>query len=162
MSFTSTWVLHFLLLLPFAALTLYFNSRQKKRTLDRLADPRLMVRLIGKDQKIRRFLKSLFLLTAFGLMIFALAGPRWGGYYQEVTQKGIDIMILVDVSPSMLVEDIQPNRLERARQEILDFLKVVQGDRLGLVAFSKVAIVHPAPIWAQPLKPVFRLLTLNR
>ncbi len=142
MSFTSTWVLHFLLLLPFAALALYFSSRQNKRTLHRLADPRLLTRLIGKDQRVKRFLKSFFLLTAFGLMIFALAGPRWGGYYQEVTQKGIDIMILADVSSSMLVEDIQPNRLERGKREIRDFLKVVQGDRVGLVAFSKVALVQ--------------------
>jgi Ca-activated chloride channel family protein len=79
---------------------------------------------------------------AFGLILFALAGPRWGSHYEEVSQKGVDIMILVDVSASMLVEDIQPNRLERARREILDFLRVVQGDRVGLVAFSGAAFVQ--------------------
>jgi Ca-activated chloride channel family protein len=75
-------------------------------------------------------------------MIFALAGPRWGSHYQEVSQKGVDIMIVVDVSRSMWVEDISPNRLERARREILDLLRVVQGDRVGLVAFSGAAFVQ--------------------
>ncbi|HDH98529.1 MAG TPA: VWA domain-containing protein [Deltaproteobacteria bacterium] len=75
-------------------------------------------------------------------MVFALAGPRWGSHFQEVSQKGVDIMIAVDVSPSMLVEDIKPNRLERARREIMDFLKVVQGDRVGLVAFSGAAFIQ--------------------
>ncbi len=75
-------------------------------------------------------------------MVFALAGPRWGSHYQEVSQKGVDIMILVDVSPSMLVEDVDPSRLERARREIMDFLRVVQGDRVGLVAFSGAAFIQ--------------------
>ncbi len=96
--------------------------------MERLADPELLVRLAGEDRGRRRFLKGFFLLTGLGLMLFALAGPRWGSHYQEASQKGVDIMILVDVSPSMLVEDIEPNRLERARREILDFLRVVQGD----------------------------------
>ena len=80
----------------------------------------------------------LFFLDSF----FALAGPRWGSHYQEVSQKGVDIMILVDVSPSMLVEDVDPSRLERARREIMDFLRVVQGDRVGLVAFSGAAFIQ--------------------
>jgi len=106
------------------------------------ADSVLLIRLAGKDQKRRPFLKGLFLITALGLMLFALAGPRWGSHYQEVSQKGVDIMMLVDVSPSMLVEDLEPNRLERARREIVDFLKVVQGDRVGMVAFSGAAFVQ--------------------
>ena len=75
-------------------------------------------------------------------MLFALAGPRWGSHYEEVSQKGVDIMLLIDVSPSMLVEDITPNRLERARREILDFIKVVQGDRVGLIAFAGAAFIQ--------------------
>ena len=77
-----------------------------------------------------------------GLMLFALAGPRWGSHFQEVSQKGVDIMALVDVSRSMLVADVQPSRLERARREILDFLRVVEGDRIGLVAFAGAAFVQ--------------------
>jgi Ca-activated chloride channel family protein len=136
------WILHFLWLIPLAALALIVQSRQRKRGLERFADQDLLTRLTGKEQSGRKFLKGLFLLSALGLMFLALAGPRWGSHYQEVHQKGVDIMIMVDVSPSMLVEDIDPNRLERARREILDFLRVVQGDRVGLVAFSGAAFVQ--------------------
>ncbi len=136
------WILHFLWLIPLAALALIVQSRQRKRGLERFADQDLLTRLTGKDQRGRKFLKGLFLLCAMGLMFLALAGPRWGSHYQEVHQKGVDIMIMVDVSPSMLVEDIDPNRLERARREILDFLRIVQGDRVGLVAFSGAAFVQ--------------------
>jgi Ca-activated chloride channel family protein len=117
-------------------------DRRKKRAIERLADHELLSRLTGEEMKGRRFIKGLFILLTVGLMILALAGPRWGSHYQEVSQKGVDIMILVDVSPSMLVEDIKPTRLERARREILDFLRVVRGDRVGLVAFSGAAFVQ--------------------
>jgi Ca-activated chloride channel family protein len=142
MTFTNLWILHFLWLLPVAALALVAYSRQKKKAMEQVADSDLLSRLTGKDQKGRRFLKGLLLLGSLGLMVFALAGPRWGSHYQEVSQKGVDIMILMDISLSMLVEDIKPNRLERARREILDFLSVVQGDRVGLVAFSGAAFVQ--------------------
>lgn len=142
MTFARFWVLHFMWVLPLAGLTLVIYSRRKKKAMDKVADPDLLARLTGQDQMGRRFLKGLLLLSSLGLMLFALAGPRWGSHYQEVSQKGVDIMVLVDVSPSMLVEDISPNRLERARREILDFLKVVQGDRVGLVAFSGAAFVQ--------------------
>jgi Ca-activated chloride channel family protein len=142
MTFAHFWILNFLWLLPLAALALIIYGRQRKRAMEGFADPALLARLTGKYQKRRTFLKGLLMLGALGLMLFALAGPRWGSHYQEVSQKGVDIMILVDVSPSMLVEDIAPNRLERARREILDFLRVVQGDRVGLVAFSGAAYVQ--------------------
>jgi Ca-activated chloride channel family protein len=139
---THVWLLHFLWLLPLAGVALAVCGRQKKKAMERFADPELLARLTGQDLKRRRFFKGLFLLTALALMLFALAGPRWGSHYQEVSQKGVDIMILVDVSASMGVEDIKPDRLERARREILDFLSVVQGDRVGLVAFSGAAFVQ--------------------
>ena len=142
MTFAHLWVLHFLWLLPLAAFVLLVGNRQRNRSIAGFADPELLGRLAGKTLKGRAFLKGLLLLSTFGLMLFALAGPRWGSHYQEVSQKGVDIMILVDVSPSMLVQDIKPDRLERARREILDFLKIVQGDRVGLVAFSGAAFVQ--------------------
>lgn len=142
MTFARLWVLHFLWLVPLAAFALVVYGRQRKKAVERLADSNLLARLTGKDRKGRTFLKDFFLLNGLGLMIFALAGPRWGSHYQEVTQKGVDIMILVDVSPSMLVKDIEPDRLERARREILDFLRVIQGDRVGLVAFSGAAFIQ--------------------
>ena len=142
MIFTHLWILHLLWLLPLMVLALVIYNRQRKRALARFAEAGLLERLTEKEMVGRGFLKNIFLLSALGLMIFALAGPRWGSHFQEVSQKGVDIMILVDVSPSMMVEDVEPNRLERARREILDFLNVVTGDRVGLVAFSGAAYIQ--------------------
>jgi Ca-activated chloride channel homolog len=141
-TFASLWILHLLWLIPFAAIVLVVGNRRRQRALKAFADPELLLRLTEKERKGGSFIKGLLLLTALGLMIFALSGPRWGSHYQEVSRKGVDIMIAVDVSPSMLVEDIKPNRLERAKREIHDFIKVLTGDRVGLVAFSGAAFVQ--------------------
>ncbi len=139
MTFARIWILHFLWLLPLLALALIIYSRQKKKATERFADPEFLIRLTGKDQKQQRFLKRVLLLVILGLMLFALAGPRWGSHLQEVSQKGVDIMILVDVSRSMLVQDIKPNRLERAKQDILGFLDVIQGGAGALYDVQHVA-----------------------
>ena len=142
MKFAHIWMLHLLWLVPLTAMALIIHARKKKMALANFADDRLLARLKEKAHKTKKLLKYIFLLSALGLMLVALAGPRWGSHYQEVTRKGVDIMLVVDVSRSMLTEDIKPNRLERARREILDFLKVIQGDRVGMVAFSGAAFVQ--------------------
>jgi len=142
MNLSHLWMLNLLWLLPLAAVVLIVQTRKKKRALLAFADAHLLARLAAHHHRGRRFIKALLLLLSLGLMLFALAGPRWGSHYEEVSQKGVDIMLLIDVSPSMLVEDISPNRLERARREILDFIKVVQGDRVGLVAFAGAAFIQ--------------------
>jgi Ca-activated chloride channel family protein len=141
-TFAHLWILHLLWLLPLTAFVLVVGHRRKMRAMEGLADPELLKRLTGPFSRGRALIKGVLVVVGIGLMLFALAGPRWGSHYQEVRQKGVDIMILVDVSPSMLVEDIKPDRLERARREISDFLRVVQGDRVGLVAFSGAAFVQ--------------------
>ncbi len=142
MKIAHLWILNFLWFVPLAGMALIFSVRKRTRAMKCFADPVLLARLTGEELKRRRFLKGFLLLSVLSLMLFALAGPRWGSHYQEVSQKGVDIMLLVDVSPSMLVEDVKPSRLERARREIMDFLRVVQGDRVGLVAFSGAAFVQ--------------------
>ena len=123
MMFARFWTLNFFWMMPLVAFILLIHGRQKRKILGNVADPELLDRLTGREIRGRGFLKGLFLMLGIGSMIFALAGPRWGSHYQEVQQKGVDIMILVDVSPSMMVEDVKPNRLERARREILDHAK---------------------------------------
>lgn len=142
MTFANGWILHFLWAMPLIAFVLMVQHRRRQRAMGRFAEQTLLKRLTPEDHKGKRFLKALLLLFALGTLIFALAGPRWGSRYQEVSRKGVDIMVLVDVSRSMMVEDVKPNRLERATREIIDFLKVVEGDRVGLTAFAGAAFVQ--------------------
>ena len=136
MTLANGWILHFLWLLPMAGFALIVRHRRRRQSMERFAEPALLARLTADDHRGRRFIKGLLILCALGMLILAMAGPRWGNRYQEVSRKGVDIMLLVDVSRSMMVEDVKPNRLERARREIFDLIKVVEGDRIGLVAFS--------------------------
>ena len=127
MTLAHLWVLHLLWILPAAGFALVVQHRGRWRAMQRFAEPALLARLTSEGRKGRRLVKGLLLLCALGFLLLALAGPRWGNSFQEVSRKGVDIMVLVDVSRSMAVADIEPNRLERARREIVDFLKVVRG-----------------------------------
>ena len=72
----------------------------------------------------------------------ALIRPKWGFQWEEVNRRGVDIILALDVSESMLAEDVSPNRLERAKREIIDLLNMMQGDRVGLVAFSGTSFLQ--------------------
>jgi len=142
MTLADGWVLHFLWILPMTGFALIVKHRRRRQSMERFAEPALLRRLTLDDHGGRRFIKAILILCALGILLLALAGPRWGNRYQEVSRKGVDIMFLVDVSRSMMVEDVKPNRLERARREIVDFIKVVEGDRIGLTAFAGAAFVQ--------------------
>lgn len=142
MNWADAWILHLLWLLPIVAVGLVLSDRRRTQALAKLADPQLLARLVGRPRPGARFFKLLLTLAALTLMVVALAGPRWGSHYQEVQQKGVDIMVVVDASPSMLVTDVKPSRLERAKREVQDFLRIVSGDRVGLVAFSGAAFLQ--------------------
>jgi Ca-activated chloride channel homolog len=91
-----------------------------------------------KRQKIRAFI----ILLVFALSVISLMRPQWGFRWQEVKRKGLDILIAVDVSKSMLAQDVKPNRLERSKLAIKDLLKNLSGDRVGLIAFSGTAFLQ--------------------
>jgi len=142
MNLSHPWMLHFLWLVPLTALLFIVAARRKTRAQNQVAEPPLMERLTDRVERGRRGLRSAFLLAAIVFMVLALAGPRWGSHLQEVVQKGVDIVIALDVSRSMLVEDVEPNRLERAKREISDLIRVIQGDRVGLAAFAGAAFTQ--------------------
>jgi len=85
--------------------------------------------------------KGSILVVALGLAIVAAAGPRFGVYYEEVTQRGADVFVVLDVSRSMTAEDVAPSRLERAKSDIRDLLDRVAGDRVGLIVFAGKPVV---------------------
>ena len=111
MRFAHLWILHFLWLVPLTAVALIVVGRKRQQAMEAFADATLLKRLTGAEQKRHAFFKGFCLLTSIAMILVALAGPQWGSHYQEISQKGVDIILLVDVSPSMLVEDISPSRL---------------------------------------------------
>lgn len=94
--------------------------------------PRLIPRLGGA----RPWLKGSLLVLALAMLIAAAARPRFGVYFEKVVRRGVDCFIMLDVSRSMLAEDVAPNRLERAKSDIRDLLKKLGGDRVGLIVFA--------------------------
>jgi Ca-activated chloride channel family protein len=98
----------------------------------------LLVGYSAKREKIRYGLLG----TALILALLALTSPRWGYDWEEVRQKGLDVVVAVDTSRSMLAPDIAPNRLERARLACIDLMRAAKTDRLGLVAFAGSAFLQ--------------------
>lgn len=117
-------------------LFLWFAAGYKKRRLEKFADARLMETLTASRYPKREALKSVLLVCVFFLSVLALARPQWGFFWEDVKRQGLDIVIAMDVSRSMLADDIMPNRLERAKLAVKDMMRKIQGDRLGLVAFA--------------------------
>lgn len=117
------------------------NSRRKK-ILESFADKSLLATLLVSFDNRKYRLKQVLIITAFFLMVFALMRPQWGFKWQEIKRKGLDILVAVDVSKSMRAEDIKPNRLERTKLVLADFVKHLKGDRIGLIAFSGSAFVQ--------------------
>src|SRR3989449_4775544 len=122
--------------------------RAEYRGAERLGEfvsPRLLPQLSGTVNRFRRVLR--FGLQLFGLVcaIVSLAQPRWGYTFEDVKRKGLDLLIAVDTSRSMLSNDVQPDRLERVKLAVQDLVNELQGDRVGLIAFAGRAFLQ-APL----------------
>jgi Ca-activated chloride channel family protein len=136
----------FLWIIALAILFVLFILRERTiaRYLDRVADQSLLETLLPNQQRLnhrRRARDILILLSGFAFLI-ALARPQWGFTWQESVKRGVDIVVAVDVSHSMLAEDIKPSRLVRAQREVMDLLDQLKGDRVGLVSFAGTAYLE--------------------
>jgi Ca-activated chloride channel family protein len=140
-SFNHVWILHFLWALPLLVFFLVVSARKRRRDVSRLAAPHLIGRLMPVEGRTRQGVRNFLIVLAISLSVFALSGPQWGEKLQDVSRQGVDIIIAMDVSRSMLVSDVKPTRLEKARREVADLMKVATGDRMGLVAFAGSAFL---------------------
>lgn len=118
------------------------NGWRRRSALARFGEPELVARLAGSLSYFTRFLKKALLLLVIVLMVLALAQPHFRKKETLVERKGIDIMIAVDVSNSMLAKDIAPNRLEKAKLELSTLIEKLKGNRLGVVAFAGDAMIQ--------------------
>jgi Ca-activated chloride channel homolog len=145
MSFGQPIWLWGLLVLP--ALAFFFARAEQVGTerLRQFVAARLLPQLAGTVNRTRRITRFILLLLVLALVIVSLARPRWGYAFDEVKRKGLDLLLAVDVSRSMLSNDVQPNRLERVKLATQDLLNELQGDRVGLIAFAGKAFLQ-APL----------------
>jgi len=116
-------------------------QQRRKTTLAKFAAHQLLGRLTRNISNRRRRLKNILVISAVFFCFAALARPQYGFKWVEVKRRGIDILFALDTSKSMLAEDIKPNRLKRAHFAILDFVRQLEGDRVGLMPFSGSAFL---------------------
>src|SRR5262245_10354754 len=134
--------LHALWAVPAAAAMLLLARWQTRRSLRRLVGPSLGPTLVPGVSRVRRWMRAAALLTSLGATCIALARPGWDPTPQKILRSGRDVAVLLDVSRSMLAEDLKPNRLERAKIAVRDLLDAAQGDRVGIIAFAGSASVR--------------------
>jgi len=131
--------IHYLLLLwliPGLVFFYLYAAMLRKRRIRVFCGVDLHERLTSSMVHGRRRIKVVVMLFSVALLVAALARPQWGYHWEDARRVGVDIIVAVDVSRSMLAEDISPSRLERASRKLHDFTAMLDGDRIGLVAFA--------------------------
>ena len=142
MTFAKPIFLYSLILIPLLGTFLWWARRRRQTDLARLGDPGLVQRLSSSvNWRGRRWRDSLWLVV-LALLLVALTRPQWGTKTHRVEQEGIQVMVALDVSKSMLAQDIKPDRLSRAKMEIADLMSRLGGDEIGLVLFSGASFVQ--------------------
>jgi Ca-activated chloride channel family protein len=139
------WLAAIVLVLPLCIFLLRWGARRTRESLDRIIAPRLHEQLLRSvDFAKRRFKWALF-IVALACLLAALARPLYGNREIKVERAGVDLIIALDVSKSMLAEDAGTNRLTAAKETILKLLDRPNGDRIGLIAFAGEAYLM-APV----------------
>jgi Ca-activated chloride channel family protein len=134
--FAHTEYFYLLLLIPvFIGIYLMWNSWRKK-ALKRFGDVKVIQVLMPRFSGSRPLIKFIVLLTAYTFFVVGIADPQVGSRLEKVKRTGIDLFLVLDVSNSMLAEDIRPNRLDRAKMAINRLVDRLQGDRIGIVVFA--------------------------
>lgn len=130
------WIIPILIVLYF----LYWKYRTKQ--LESLGQSRLINRLLSGYAPQRNHIRTGLLISAVLSMILALANPQWGNKKEKVEAKSSDVFIALDISQSMMAEDISPNRLERAKRLTQNVIQALRGNRIGLIYFAGSAYLQ--------------------
>lgn len=127
---------YLLSIIPVMVLTFFFLQIWKTRTQKQFADSKLLKKLAPDRSRFKASLKLIFLLVGLGFLILGLVNPKIGTKLETVKREGVDIVFAVDVSKSMLAEDIAPNRLEKAKRLVSEIINQLASDRIGIIAYA--------------------------
>lgn len=125
-----------------AALFFFWAYRKKKEAMGRFVDKELFAEVARSVDFRQDIIKHIIIVSALALGVIALMRPQWGFEWRETKRKGLDILIAIDTSKSMLASDVKPNRLERSKLAVKDLLINLKGDRVGLIAFAGTAFLE--------------------
>ena len=152
--------LYLLLLLPFlAAFYLYSNYRRRK-AIRKFGDPVLMAQLMPDVSKYRPDVKFWLVFAAIGLFAVLLARPQFGSKLETVKRQGVEVMIALDISNSMLAQDVQPSRLEKAKRLVAQLVDKMENDKVGMIVFAGDAFTQ-LPITSDYISAKMFLESIN-
>jgi Ca-activated chloride channel family protein len=134
--------LYALLVVPVLILAFWMNARWRKRVFEQLADAQILSNLIPTYSKVLPRWKRFLFLLGLTFLFVGMANPQIGSKYEEVKREGFELMICLDVSNSMLAEDLTPNRLERAKQAISRLVDRLKNDKIGVIVFAGDAYIQ--------------------
>jgi len=143
MRFGDPRLLWLLLIVPLAILATTLSFQHRRRLLARLGEAPLVKRMTAGVSLTRKIVRAAFFIAALGLTALALARPQAGGRAKLTRQQGLDVIVALDFSKSMLAKDVYPSRLERAKRELERLMDHLAGDRIGLVAFAGETLTYP-------------------
>ncbi len=142
MRFEQPEYLYLFWLLPLYVVFIRWANRQRQKKLDNFSSPEIQASIIDPIVGKKRKRKSFLIFLILSCLVLALCRPQWGFQWEDLKQRGVDIVVAMDVSSSMLAKDIKPNRLERAKRKVSDLIQMLMGDRIGLVAFAGVSYIQ--------------------
>lgn len=142
MKFGNINAFHYIWLLIACLIFMIWSAKRRHKDLLKFAEAGLISGLTKNYYKKGELIKQILISVAILLLILSLVRPQWGFEWNEVKKSGLDILIAIDTSNSMLAEDVRPNRLERSKLAVKDLVKRLQGDRIGLIAFAGNAFLQ--------------------
>lgn len=135
MRFAESLFLYLLWGVAILGLLLFLAAKRKQKIMQRFAGG-LVKEIAPNISQKRNAWKNILVICVFTFSVLALARPQWGFKWQQVKRQGLDIIVAIDTSKSMLTQDVKPNRLERTKFAVKDLLKKLKSDRIGLIAFA--------------------------
>lgn len=152
--------LYLLLLLPFLAAFYLYSNYRKRKAIRKFGDPVLMAQLMPDVSKYRPDIKFWLLFVSIGLFSVLLARPQFGSKLETVTRKGVEVMIALDISNSMLAQDVQPSRLEKAKRLVSKLVDEMENDKVGMIVFAGDAFTQ-LPITSDYISAKMFLESIN-
>ena len=152
--------LYLLFVLPALLVFYVYTRRLRRKALKRYGNPELLAELMPEVSSKRHHLKFWLLFGAIAMVIIVMAGPQFGSKLETVKRQGVEIMVCLDVSNSMLAEDVQPNRLAKAKQMLSRLTDDFTNDKLGLIVFAGDAFTQ-LPITSDYVSAKMFLSSIN-